>query len=100
MNRSIFMFSVFYNVLFYQFLIIIGNEKIGKEMLVQNCLFMLVAGDTTPCAVISFLYYMCVNLDVQKNLIEEIKTNIRTEVCCNFSFRTCVYFSNSFLKLL
>jgi hypothetical protein len=35
-----------------------------------------VAGDTTPCSVISFLYYMSVNASVQARLIQEIREKI------------------------
>jgi len=43
-----------------------GSDKIDTQTLVETCYFMLIAGDTTPTAITSFLYYMCANPEIQK----------------------------------
>jgi len=55
--------------------ILLGAEDtkhLDKDTLIQNCLFMLSAGDTTPKCALSMLYYLAKNPDLQERARAEV----------------------------
>jgi len=71
-----------------------AKEQIDTNTLADNCFQMITAGDSTPTAVTSFIYYLSIHPEIQEKLFKEVISEIgKTSVITRDNITRCHYLS-------